>query len=127
MGLLADMKTLIPSGVAAASSIFLGDYPDSPDNIVTIFHTGGADPSHTFTSREFEEPTFQVRIRNAAFANAETKANAIKDALDGQVGISINSNTYLSIFQQGDFLPLGKDSRNRSELALNFKAKVKRG
>lgn len=126
MSLLADMKTLIPSGVATATSIYLGDYPDTPDNIVALYHSGGADPSHTFSSREFEEPTFQVRIRNVSFAMAETKANAIKDVLDGLTEQSINGNRYLSIFQQGDILPLGKDSKNRTELTLNIRVKVKR-
>lgn len=127
MGLLVDMKALIPAGVAAAASIFLGDYPDMPDNIVTLYHSGGADPSHTFTSKEFEEPTFQVRIRNISYGMAEEKANAIKDALDGQTELIINGNRYLSIFQQGDILPLGRDSRNRTELSLNFRVKVERG
>lgn len=126
MSLLVDMKTLIPSAVATASNIKLGDYPDDPDNIITLYQSGGADPSHTFSSREFEEPTFQVRIRNISYAVAITKAEAIKDALDGQTELTINSNRYISIFQQGDILPLGKDKRNRSEFSLNFRVKVVR-
>lgn len=126
MSLLADMKTLIPLGVAAASSIFFGDKPDDPDSIVVLYQTGGADPSHTFTSREFEEPTFQVLIRNAAYANAITKAEVIKDTFDGQTELTINGNRYLSIFQQGDIQPLGRDKHNRTELTLNFRAKVER-
>lgn len=126
MGLLIDMKTLIPSGVAAATAIFVGDMPDAPDNIICLFQSGGFDPSHSFDSRQFEEPTFQVRIRNVSYAMADTKAQAIKDALDGQTELTINGNRYISIFQQGDILPLGKDSKNRSELSLNFRVRVVR-
>lgn len=126
MSLLVDMKTLIPSGVAAASSIFLGDYPDTPNNMVALYQSGGADPSHTFTSRAFEQPTFQIRIRNLSYAMAVSKAETIKDTLDGLTEQTINGNRYVSIFQQGDILPLGKDSKNRSELTLNFRVKVER-
>lgn len=126
MSLLVDMKTLIPSGAAVASSIFLGDYPDMPNNIITLYQSGGSDPSHTFTSREFEEPTFQVRIRNLAYGMAITKAESIKDTLDGLTDQLINGNRYISIFQQGDILPLGRDNKKRTELSINFRAKVKR-
>jgi hypothetical protein len=126
MGLLDDMKTLIPTDVADASSIFLGSYPDTPDNIVTLYHSGGSDPSHSFGSREFENPSFQVRIRNASYAIAHDKANQVKDAYDGQTELTIDGNRYLSIFQQGDILPLGRDEQNRTELSLNFRVRVQR-
>jgi hypothetical protein len=126
LSLLNDMKTLIPADVAPASSIFIGDYPDTPDNIITLFHSGGFDPSHSFTAKEFEEPTFQVRIRNTSYAMASEKGELIKDALDGRTELVINGNRYLSVFQQGDILPLGKDSKNRTEFTLNFRVRVKR-
>lgn len=126
MGLLDDMETLIPSDVAATADIYSGDKPDKPDNIVVLYQTGGADPSHSFNAREFEEPTFQVLIRNAAYANAITKAEAVKDAFDGQTELTINGNRYMSIFQQGDIQPLGRDNDNRTELTVNFRAKVVR-
>lgn len=126
MSLLVDIKTLIPSGVAVASSIYLGEYPDTPNNIIALYQSGGADPSHTFTSREFEEPTFQIRIRNISYAMAVTKAETIKDNLDGLTDQLINGNRYISIFQQGDILPLGRDNKKRTELSINFRVKVKR-
>lgn len=126
MSLLVDIKTLIPSGVAAASSIFIGDYPDTPNNIIALYQSGAADPSHTFTSREFEEPSFQVRIRNLSYGMAVIKAESIKDALDGLTDQLINGNRYISIFQQGDILPLGRDNKKRTDLSINFRVKVKR-
>lgn len=126
MSLTADMKTLIPSGAAASAAVFRGDMPDTPDNLVCLFQTGGGDPSHSFSAREFEEPSFQVMIRNKSFDTAISKAEAVKDALDGQTDLTINGNTYLSIFLQGDILPLGKDAKNRQAVSINFRAKVKR-
>ena len=126
MGLLDDIKTLIPSDAAEASSVFLGSYPDSPDNIVTLYRSGGFDRSRSFTNREYENPSVQVRVRDISYARANDKMEIIKDALDGLTEQSINGNRYLSIMQQGDVLPLGRDDKNRTELSLNFRVRVER-
>lgn len=122
MGLLEDIETLISS----IQSPYLGDIPDTPDNIICLFQTGGASPVHTFTSKEFEQPTFQVRVRDSDYVNGINKCESIKEALDGQTGLVINSHTYISIFQQGDILSLGYDEKNRAEFSINFRCKVKR-
>jgi hypothetical protein len=126
MSLTTDMKTLIPIAVAVQTDIYRNDMPDL-DNIIGIYQTGGFDSSHSFNRVEFEEPTFQVMIRNMVSDTAVSKAEAIKDALDGQTNLTINSNFYLNIFSQGDILPLGKDDKNRTEVSLNFRVRVKRG
>lgn len=126
MSLTEDIKTLIPSGAAAEADVFRGEMPDSPDNLVCIFQTGGVNPSHSFDARQFEEPLFQIMIRNTSYDIAFTKAEAIKDALEGQTELVIGGNTYLSIFMQGDILSLGKDTADRTKLSINFKTKVKR-
>lgn len=126
MSLLKDMKTLIPASAASQSAIFSGDYPDSPNNLVALYQTGGKNPAHSYEKRQFENPSFQVRVRNASYAAMITAAEAIKDALDGQVELTINGNRYLSIFQSSDILAHGKDGKNRSVCTLNFDVKVDR-
>lgn len=121
--LLIDMKSLL---TAIETSIFLMDKPDTPDNLLCLFFTGGADPSHAFDSKQFEEPSFQVIVRNTSALTAFSKAEAVKDALDGRTGLTIGSTKYISIFSQGDILQLGKDEKNRTELSLNFRVKLKR-
>lgn len=121
--LLADMKSLLTS---IETSIFLMDKPDSPDNLLCLYFTGGANPSHAFDSKQYEEPTFQVIVRNLNASTAITKAEAVKDALDGKTELTINSTRYISVFSQGDILQLGKDAKNRMELSLNFRVKLKR-
>ena len=125
MGLIADMKTLITS----ESNKYLGDLPDSPDNLVVLYNTGGFDSFHTLGSQapSHEEPTFQVRIRDTSYANAISRAETIKGQLDGLCSTTINGNNYISIFMIGDINSIGRDSRNRAEVTLNFRVKVKRG
>lgn len=127
MSLLEDMATLIPSDVSETSPVFFGDYPSEPDNIVTLYPSGGEDPSHSFTDKEFENPSLQVRVRDKSYAVGYLHCEAIKDAMDGLTERVINGNRYISIFQQGDVLPLGRDSEGRAEFSLNFNIRVKRG
>lgn len=121
MGLLADIKTLL-TGIE--TNVYVGDMPDTPDNVFTLFRTGGADPAHSFDDREFTRPTIQVRIRNISYTMAETKAEQVSAALDGLTEQTINGTRYISIMQQGDILPIGKDAKGRSELTVNFQVRV---
>lgn len=126
MSLLADIKTLL-TGVN--SNIFLGDLPDTPDNCIALYQSGGQDSVHNLgasTDETHETPTFQVRIRNTVYATANTQAEQVKDILDGLINQTINSNLYISIYIQGDVNSLGRDDRNRVNLTVNFVAKVKR-
>ena len=123
MSLLVDMATLL-SGVS--SNIYYGDLPDTPDNVLVLYNTGGFDSLHNMTDVTAEQPTFQVRIRNTSYATAITQAESIKDALDGVATQTINSNLYISVFLQGDINSIGKDDRGRSNLTLNFAVRVKR-
>jgi len=126
MSLLVDMKSLI---TAVNANIFLGDLPDTPDNCIALYQTGGQDAQHQLgagVDEVHETPTFQVRIRNTSYATANTQAESVKDILDGLVNQTINSNLYISIFMQGDINSLGRDDRNRINLTVNFVAKVKR-
>jgi len=127
MSLLVDIKSLI-TGVNA--NIYLGDLPDTPDNCIGLYQTGGQDPQHQLgasTEEVHETPTFQVRLRNTTYATANTEAEQVKDVLDGLINQVVNGNEYKSIFMQGDINSLGRDGRNRVNLSVNFIAKVKRG
>lgn len=121
--LLADIKTLLTD---ISPVIFIAEIPDTPDNLLGVFFSGGYNPEWTLDSKAFDHPTFQVRIRDKSALTAIERAEAVKDALDGQIDLTIGSTRYLSIFQQGDILPLGKDSKGRTEYSLNFAVKYQR-
>lgn len=123
--LLEDIGTLVPADIGSA--LFYGDYPSSPDNIITIYPSGGTDPAHSFTDREFENPSIQIRVRNKSYPAGFAQCERIKDTLDGLAERVINGNRYLSIMQQGDILPLGRDDSGRHEWSINFNVRVKRG
>ena len=124
MGLLKDIKTLLTS----ESNIYIGDMPDTPNNLCCLYNTGGFDSRHSLGSSTatYDEPTFQIRIRDSSYSSGVTRCEAIMKALDGKTNQTINSKKYITIFKMGDINGLGKDSKNRSEFTLNFRARVKR-
>jgi hypothetical protein len=121
--LLSDIKSLL-TGIT--TSIFLNEIPDTPDNILGVFFSGGQSPEMAFGSRTFEQPSFQVRVRHTTGATAILWAEQVKDTLNGINGLTIGSTRYLSIMQTGDILPLGKDAKARSEYSVNFQTKLQR-
>ena len=125
MSLLADIATLLTS---VNTNIFYNDLPDTPDNCLSLFYSGGQPSIHNLNTQAptLEKPTFQIRIRNTSCASAETQAESIKDALNGKTKTTINGTLYEAIWLQGDIFNLGRDDRERTNLTVNFVAWVRR-
>jgi len=125
MSLLVDIGTLL-TGIN--SNIYYNDLPDTPDNCLALFFSGGQPSVHNMNQQAptLEKPTFQVRIRNTSCATATTQAESIKDILNGKTGTTINSTLYEAIYLQGDIFNIGRDDRERTNLTVNFVAWVRR-
>lgn len=125
MSLLVDIGTLL---TPINSNIYYNDLPDTPDNCLSLFYSGGQPSVHNLTTQKptIEKPTFQVRIRNTSCASAETQAELIKDTLNGKVSTTINGTLYEAIWLQGDIFNLGRDDRERTNLTVNFVAWARR-
>lgn len=125
MSIVVDMATLLTS---ITTDIYYDDMPDTPANLIALYHSGGSPSSHAFGQQApaWDNPTFQVRIRHTSAATALTRAESVKTALDGKNNTTIDGHKYLSVFLMGDILALGKDDKKRSEYALNFQASVQR-
>ena len=125
MSLLVDIGTLLDE---INSNIYYGDRPDTPNNCLVLYHTGGQPAVHSIGTQPstLEKPTFQVEIRNESATAALSQAYEVKDILDGLTKQVINYANYEAIFLQGDIFPLGKDDRERTSVTVNFVAWVKR-
>ena len=113
------MTTDIKSLLTGVSNVYIGSMPDTPDNAVCIYATGGYPRSLSGTF--VEEPTFQIKVRNTSYATGTTLCNTIKDALHGKT-----STKLLMIEQQGDILDIGRDESNRQEWTINFRCYYRR-
>jgi hypothetical protein len=121
----ADLATLLTS---ITSNVYGDEMPETPDNLIVLYHSAGRDPQHTMGTQKavWENPTIQIMVRHTTASTALTWIESIKNALDGVVNKTINGHYYMVVLQQGDVLPLGRDSNGRIMYSLNFACQVRR-
>ena len=105
------------------TNLFLGVMPDKA-TAITVVETGGPAPYHDYGPEEIlDRPSVQVLVRNAKYRDARTKADEIRDLLDGIANWPINGTRYLSITAMNDPVYLGKRATSEGEaheFSLNF-------
>lgn len=119
-----DMRGLLVAaglGVVGGNnpwSIYLGSEPNSPDDVVTLYDTGGDPPNPKFL---LDEPRFQVRVRGNSYKAAYDRATAIKDALLGLPSQDINGTRYEGIYVVLDVGFLRADTEGRSIFVTSYR------
>ncbi len=98
--------------------VFVNEEPVSPNNCVTIYDTGGADP---MVVDDVYSPTIQVRVRNLDSQSAYAKQYQIRDILVAAKNQIINAVDYVAMWQQGDIISIGRDENNRYILTSNYR------
>lgn len=103
---------------AVESLVYVNEEPAIPNNCVTVYDTGGADP---MVVDDVYSPTIQVRVRNLDSQAAYAKQYQIRDILVAAKNQIINSTDYVSMWQQGDIISTGRDENNRYILTSNYR------
>lgn len=103
------------------TDLFQGHLPDTPDNCVAIFETGGPAPNKDLP---LNKPTFQVIVRNASYATGRDKLEAIRTALHRKSNLSLVSGQTFAyyILAQSEGGHIGRDANGRDEFSMNFQA-----
>jgi hypothetical protein len=121
-----DMSSVLVLSSSALSLIEGGDLfisrePDSPDAVVTIYDTGGGEPSSGTEKNEF--PTIQVRVRGAVmdYEGAYNLIDSIKNVLHNLASQTINGTKYIGVWASSDIIHLGYDTSDRPIFTLNFR------
>lgn len=115
---------------AVGTSIFLSQLPDSPDAAVGVFEYPGRPSDKTFgTTIVCENARFQILVRSAregtanAYSTARTKAENIRNLLDGAGNLTLSGTVYLYIEALQPPFFLEKDANGRNIIACNFEAR----
>lgn len=105
------------------TDLFLGYLPDTPDSAVVLVDTGGGEASLV---DKIDTPSWQVRIRSSAYPDAMTKALAVMKALHGvtesDLGPTGSTTHFHLIWAIQNPVSLGRDGKERHELAQNYRA-----
>jgi hypothetical protein len=124
---LADYLAAANIGTVG-TDIFYSFVPDKPDALVAVLPTGGWPRDPYIGTRH---PTFQLRIRAAAFVDAEAKAAAVaavfRDGAGAKGNFSIGSDhVFLADFaQEPETAFIGYDANSRAEFSLNLRLDVR--
>jgi len=107
-------------GLGSGWRIFLGRFPDTPDTIILVNGTGGANP---YPHLRLNFPSVQVMLRGEqnGYQEARAKAKEVCDKLLGMDTEVLNFDTYRSCNQIGDVIWLGQDENNRPIFSANFR------
>jgi hypothetical protein len=130
MSILDDIATHLETGsptIVGGSTgwtLFKGLMPDSPDQAVALYETGGPPPGQEKGGTRLSEPTFQVRVRAGAhdYSAARTKIQEVFAELDDA---TISGYIFVFPLNAGP-LPLGQDTNERPHLTWNFRTMVAR-
>ena len=94
--------------------------PADPENVVTLYDTGGQGPDTD--QLDLMQPTFQVRVRNKdPVANYEMQAR-IRDLLMLPGRIVTADSAFVMITPSSDIASLGIDDTGRFLTTLNYSA-----
>ena len=105
------------------TDIFISKEPESPDNAITIYKTGGL-PDNTLKVGEYSQEihNFQVRVRNNNYQNAHTVMNNVRASIEKGIKTLTDSGgtDYLKIQIVSLLIELSRDTTNRSIITANF-------
>lgn len=118
-----------PFGGDGAWSVHVSREPLAPDDVVTVYDTGGADAVVVDAGADMRRPSIQVRVRGTDYLEAAELLGAIRDLLvqpegaalaAGALERAIGTHWYVSIGLVGDIVSLGRDDNDRQRLVANF-------
>ena len=106
--------------VEFADNLFIGAEPDTPDNCVTIFDTGGYPPALGLVNQGYEYPSIQIRVRNRKYVDGWNIIEGIKNALHGQAQETWNDTLYSVIYCSSGPALLEWDDNGNVIFIINF-------
>jgi len=113
-----------------ATDIFIGKEPNTPDNCITLYLTGGTpDDTLSLTNRTNEISTLQVRVRNNDFLTAHAKIEECIAVFGKAKYKTVSDSTgdiLLNIWQTSLPNVLIRDTTNRVIMSFDFSCRTER-
>lgn len=101
-------------------AIYAFQEPTEPENVITVYDTGGAGPDTD--EMDWQRPTFQVRVRCKVYRDGYAKHLAIRNALLLTSPITMLTSVFIGINMTSDIVSLGKLDNNLFALTANYTA-----
>lgn len=113
-----DIRDLLINVDSVSTPIYVGQEPASPDTCLTIYNTSFDAPSPKFL---LDNAGLQIRSRSASYNTAYSNLLAVFDLLVGRSAFTRNTTRYTGVLAATNIFELGKDSNERTLLAVNLR------
>ncbi|MGE0366935.1 MAG: minor capsid protein [Phycisphaerales bacterium] len=100
-------------------SIHVAREPSGPDDVITVYDTGGEEPDTD--EMDLYRPSFQVRTRSVDYLEGFQKQEAIRSLLILPNSLVMGTHRYVSVNMSSDILPIGSDDNNRYLITANYR------
>lgn len=107
-------------GGGTAFSIHVGTEPAAPNDVVTLYDTGGPGPDTV--EMDLMQPTFQVRTRSASYPAGYDKQEQIRDLLLASGSKTMATSRFVLIVMTSEIAGIGRDDNDRHIMVANYRA-----
>lgn len=97
--------------------IYIGEQPDEPNTVITIYDTGGRDSNPKW---RIDYPEVQIRVRDESYETAYSIITDIRGKILGKESIVKGDYIYVGFYTLGEIIAMPKDDKRRSAFVLNF-------
>ena len=110
---ILDTETSLTPG----TDLFVGMEPDSPNNVVVVYDTGGGETDFV----GFRQPTVQVRSRNTDYVAGWDQINQVVEVLNKLGSRTVNGTYHSTWWLQSDISFLQRDDQDRAIFVANLR------
>ena len=100
--------------------MFVGQEPETPDECITVYDTGGFPPNAKYLR---DEPTVQFKVRGLPF-DGKTPTDllqSIRNRLLNSANTTVGDSLYIQYIEFGGIIDLGADKKERMMYTTNFR------
>lgn len=115
-----DIKDILiaDTTLVFGTDLFIAVEPDSPDNIVTIYDSGGSPPDFI----RYRRPTVQIRCRNTDYSSGWNQINNVVNTLEAVASrtVGADSTYHTTWWLESDIIFLEQDDQDRYLFSANL-------
>ncbi len=119
-----DRENIGDASGGSGNNIFVGVYPDDPDNCIALLGLIGQEKPD-INIADFEYPRWQIIVRNTTYQTGAGVMRDIRQLIHDKLMLTTENFVALYIQAQQDTYPLGQDKKGRFEFSTNFTAQIR--
>lgn len=124
MSAITELSTFLESAGhgTRGTNLFEGLLPETPDSARAVVPTTGFPDIRSFNGVEYEVRRYQVYVRDAVYATADSRAEGMYASLRAVANQALSGTFYLTIDAVTPPYLLERDENGRVVLAFNIEA-----